>query len=189
MIRKSLFLAAAMILPASALAQQVQFDESKLREHIRILSDDSFEGRGPATPGETKTVQYLTQEFQAAGLQPGGEMVNGQRQWTQRVPLLKSDIAGDPIITMQTPAGGLRLTQGEEIAIRSPLNGQKEVRLENVPLVFAGYGVTAPERQWDDFKDVDVRGKVIVVLVNDPDIEGGEGNLGGKAMTNYGRRT
>ena len=57
MIRKSLFLAAAMILPASALAQQVQFDESKLREHIRILSDDSFEGRGPATPGETKTVQ------------------------------------------------------------------------------------------------------------------------------------
>ena len=63
---------------------------------IRILSDDSFEGRGPATAGETKTVQYLTQQFQAAGLQPGGEVVNGQRQWTQRVPLLKSDIVGDP---------------------------------------------------------------------------------------------
>jgi hypothetical protein len=170
-IRKSLFLAAAaMILPASALAQDATFDEAKLREHIRTLSDDSFEGRGPATPGETKTVEYLSRQFQAVGLQPGGEVVNGQRQWTQRVPLLKSVIAGDPIITMQMPAGGARLTQGEEIAIRSPMNGQKQVRLDNVPLVFAGYGVAAPERQWDDFKDVDVRGKLIVVFVNDPDL-------------------
>ena len=181
--------AIALALPAAAAAQQAQIDEAKLREHIRILSDDSFEGRGPATAGETKTVQYLTQQFQAAGLQPGGEVVNGQRQWTQRVPLLKSDIVGTPLITMQMPAGGTRLTQGQEIAIRSPLNGQKEIRLDNVPLVFAGYGVTAPERQWDDFKDVDVRGKVIVVFVNDPDFEGGEGKFGGKAMTYYGRWT
>ena len=78
--------AIAIALPAAAAAQQAQIDEAKLREHIRILSDDSFEGRGPATAGETKTVQYLTQQFQAAGLQPGGEVVNGQRQWTQRVP-------------------------------------------------------------------------------------------------------
>ena len=104
-------------------------------------------------------------------------------------PLLKSDIVGTPLITMQMPAGGTRLTQGQEIAIRSPLNGQKEIRLDNVPLVFAGYGVTAPERHWDDFKGVDVRGKVIVVFVNDPDFEGGEGKFGGKAMTYYGRWT
>ena len=189
MIRKSLFLAAVFSLPAAAIAQQATFDQARLKEHIRILSDDNFEGRGPATSGETKTVQYLTQQFQAAGLEPGGEVVDGKRSWTQRVPLLKSDIGGAPIVTMQTPAGGQRLTQGQEIAVRSPLNGQKELRLENVPLVFAGYGVKAPERQWDDFKDVDVRGKVIVVFVNDPDFEGGEGDFGGKAMTYYGRWT
>ena len=147
MIRKSLFLAAAVMLPAAAIAQQASFDQARLKEHLRVLSDDNFEGRGPATAGETKTVQYLSQQFQAAGLQPGGETVNGQRTWTQRVPLLKSDITGSPIITMQTPAGGMRLSQGEEIAIRSPMNGQTQVRLDNVPLVFAGYGVAAPERR------------------------------------------
>jgi Zn-dependent M28 family amino/carboxypeptidase len=189
-IRKSLFLAAAaMILPASAVAQDATFDEAKLREHIRTLSDDSFEGRGPATAGETKTVQYLTQQFQAAGLQPGGELVNGQRQWTQRVPLLKSDHVSAPQVSVQTAAGPMAFAQGEQISVRSPTNGQQQFALTNVPIVFAGYGVTAPERQWDDFKDVDVRGKIIVVLVNDPDFEGGEGNFGGKAMTYYGRWT
>ena len=69
------------------------------------------------------------------------------------------------------------------------MNGQQQVALAGAPLVFAGYGVNAPERGWDDFKDVDVRGKVIVVLVNDPDFEGGEGDFGGKAMTYYGRWT
>ena len=181
--------AIALALPVAATAQQAQFDEAKLREHIRILSDDSFEGRGPATAGETKTVQYLTQQFQAAGLQPGGEVVNGQRQWTQRVPLLKSDHVSTPTVSIQTAAGPMQLAQGEQIAVRSPTNGQQQIALSNVPILFAGYGVTAPERQWDDFKDADVRGKLIVVLVNDPDFEGGEGNFGGKAMTYYGRWT
>ncbi len=82
-----------------------------------------------------------------------------------------------------------RLTQGNEIAVRAPQNGQNQIRLENAPLVFVGYGVSAPERNWDDFKGQDVRGKVIVVLVNDPDFDGGEGDFGGKAMTYYGRWT
>jgi Zn-dependent M28 family amino/carboxypeptidase len=181
--------AIALGLSATAAAQQATFDEAKLREHIRTLSDDSFEGRGPATAGETKTVQYLTQQFQAAGLQPGGEIVNGQRQWTQRVPLLKSDHVSPPQVTVQTADGPVTLAQGEQISVRSPTNGQQQVTLSNVPILFAGYGVSAPERQWDDFKDVDVRGKMIVVLVNDPDFEGGEGNFGGKAMTYYGRWT
>jgi hypothetical protein len=188
-IRKSLFLAAAMSLPAAAIAQQATFDQARLREHIRILSDDNFEGRGPATAGETKTVQYLTQQFQAAGLQPGGELIDGKRTWTQRVPLLKSDHVSAPQVTVTTAAGSLPLAQGEQIAVRSPTNGQQQFSLDNVPILFAGYGVTAPERQWDDFKDVDVRGKIIVVLVNDPDFVGGEGSFGGKAMTYYGRWT
>ena len=116
-------------------------------------------------------------------------MVNGQRRWTQDVPLLQSSLTADPVVTVQTPGGSIRLTQGNEIAVRSPQNGQNQIRLANVPIVFVGYGVSAPERNWDDFKGQDVRGKVIVVLVNDPDFEGGEGDFGGKAMTYYGRWT
>ena len=91
-------------------------------------------------------------------------------------------------------ARAVPLTQGNEIAVRSPMNGQTAVNLTNVPLVFVGYGVAAPERNWDDFKGHDVKGKLLVVLVNDPDFEAapGEpvaGKFGGKAMTYYGRWT
>ena len=182
--------AVSLLLASTAVAQPAStFDPARLDAHIKTLSSDEFEGRGPATAGEQKTVAYLVQQLQAAGVEPGGEIVNGQRQWTQRVPLLKSDIVGEPIITLHRGTQGTRLRQGPEIAIRSPLNGQTQIRLENAPMVFVGYGVTAPERGWDDFKGQDVRGKVIVTLVNDPDFEGGEGDFGGKAMTYYGRWT
>lgn len=175
--------------PVDAAPYVPQFDAARIDTHIKTLSDDSFEGRGPATPGETKTVAYLVEQLKAAGVEPAGELINGQRQWTQRVPLLQSDIVGDPIITVHQGSSASRLSQGTEVAIRSPMNGQTAIRLDKVPMVFAGYGVTAPERGWDDFKDVDVKGKVIVVLINDPDFEGGEGDFGGPAMTYYGRWT
>jgi Zn-dependent M28 family amino/carboxypeptidase len=173
---------------ATPLAAQT-FDPARLARHVRTLSADDFEGRAPATPGEQKTVDYLIREFRAAGLQPGGELVDGKRQWIQRVPLLKSDIAGTPHFEFRTAAGVVQLAQGEQIAVRSPLNGQSQVAVDAVPIIFAGYGVTAPERQWDDFKNVDVRGKIVVVLINDPDFDGGEGQFDGKAMTYYGRWT
>ncbi len=190
-MKTSLWLAGAAALAAvPALAQNAPtFDTVRLSRHVQTLSSDAFEGRGPATPSETRTVDYLVEQFRAAGLQPAGEVIQGKRQWTQRVPLLKADIAGTPSLEFRTAAGAVPLTQGEQISVRAPLNGQKQVALNGVPIVFAGYGVEAPERQWDDFKDVDVRGKVIVVLVNDPDFEGGEGDFGGKAMTYYGRWT
>ncbi|HEX6742403.1 MAG TPA: M28 family peptidase, partial [Sphingomicrobium sp.] len=81
------------------------------------------------------------------------------------------------------------LAQGEQIAVRAPTNGEKAINLDGAELVFVGYGVKAPERNWDDFKGMDLRGKVLVMLVNDPDFEGGEGDFGGKAMTYYGRWT
>jgi len=174
---------------AQAPAAAPAFDAARLDAHVKTLSSDAFEGRGPATAGEQKTVAYLVEQYKAAGLEPGGDLVDGQRQWTQKVPLLKSDIVGDPIVTVQQGNRGTRLRQGPDVAIRSPLNGQTEVRLEKAPMVFVGYGVSAPERGWDDFKGVDVKGKVIVVLINDPDFEGGEGSFGGKAMTYYGRWT
>ena len=174
--------------PAPA-AYNPTFDAARLDAHVKTLSDDSFEGRGPSTAGETKTVAYLIQQLTAAGVEPGGEVIDGRRGWTQRVPLLKSDIAGVPEISLHRGSSTTKLAQGPEVAIRSPMNGQAQVRLDKVPMLFVGYGVTAPERGWDDFKDVDVKGKVIVVLVNDPDFEGGEGDFGGKAMTYYGRWT
>ena len=186
-----LFAATAIALVAVPVvaADTGSFSPQRLSQHVQTLGSDAYEGRGVNTRAETKTVDYIVGQFKAAGLQPGGEVVNGQRQWTQRVPLLQSEIAGDPIVTVQGAGGGMRLTQGNEISVRAPQNGQSQIRIGNAPLVFVGYGVSAPERNWDDFKNQDVRGKVIVVLVNDPDFEGGEGDFGGKAMTYYGRWT
>jgi Zn-dependent M28 family amino/carboxypeptidase len=165
------------------------FSPYRLSEIDKTISADDYQGRGVNTPAETKTVNYIIDQFRSAGLQPGGDVVGGNRRWTQDVPLLQSELTGDPTVTVQTPTGALRLTQGNEIAVRAPQNGQSQIRIANAPLVFVGYGVAAPERNWDDFKSQDVRGKVIVALVNDPDFEGGEGDFGGKAMTYYGRWT
>jgi len=196
MVIKFSLLAASAIafVPVSLAAQGApMFDPARLSRHVQTISADSYEGRGPATRGETMTVDYLVKQFSAAGLQPGGEMIDGKRQWTQRVPLLKSDIVGAPQLALQTPAGPLALTQGEQISVRSPTNGQNAVQLNGAPLLFAGYGVAAPERGWDDFKGQDVKGKILVVLINDPDFEAKgdplEGEFGGKAMTYYGRWT
>ena len=195
MTRIDMFAAGALALVAVPLAAQAPaqttaaFDPARLSRHIQTLGSDAYEGRGPATRAETKTVAYLIREFRAAGLSPGGEVVNGKRQWTQAVPLLKSDIAGTPQLQLKLGNTTDNLVQGEQIAVRSPLTGVTAVNIQNAPLLFVGYGVTAPERGWDDFKTADVRGKILVVLINDPDFEGGEGSFGGKAMTYYGRWT
>jgi Zn-dependent M28 family amino/carboxypeptidase len=185
-------LLAATTLAASPLAAQ-SFSIPRITQDIKTLSSDAYEGRGPATPGEVKTVAYLTQQLKAAGVQPGGDVVNGQRQYTQRVPLLQSNWSADPVVSLTGGAAAGRLAQGTDIAVRAPLNGTSQLQLQNAPLVFAGYGVQAPERQWDDFKGVDVRGKILVVFINDPDFDGALGDggpdFGGKAMTYYGRWT
>jgi Zn-dependent M28 family amino/carboxypeptidase len=165
------------------------FDPHRLSEDVKTLSSDAFEGRGPATEGETKTIEFVVSQFKAAGLQPGGDLKNGKREWTQAVPLLQSDIAGSPSLSFTVNGKAEPLTQGKEIAVRSALDGSKAVTIKNAPLVFVGYGVKAPERNWDDFKGVDLHGKIAVVLINDPDFETGVGDFGGKAMTYYGRWT
>lgn len=186
-----LLAAAAIALAAGSLPATAQtFSPQRLSNIDKLISSDAFEGRGPATRAETKTINYIADQFRAAGVQPGGNMVNGRRSWFQNVPLLQSAIIGTPSFNLNLGNGRtLALTQGEEIALKAPLNGQSTVSLQNVPLVFAGYGVSAPERNWDDFKNMDVRGKLLVVFINDPDFEGGEGDFGGKAMTYYGRWT
>ena len=165
------------------------FSPRRLSSHVQELGSDAYEGRGVNTPAETKTVNYIIDQFRSAGLEPGGDVVGGKRRWTQDVPLLQSDWQAAPAMSMDVNGQQAPLIQGEQIAARSPTNGASAVNLDAVPMVFAGYGVRAPERNWDDFKGEDLRGKIMVVLVNDPDFEGGEGDFGGKAMTYYGRWT
>jgi Zn-dependent M28 family amino/carboxypeptidase len=183
------WLAATAIALTAAAPASAEISAQRLSDIDKYISSDAFEGRGPATPAETKTINYIAQQFQAVGLQPAGDMANGQRSWFQTVPLLRSEWAAAPQMTLLLDGKPVALTQGEEIAARSPTNGMKGLDLSQVPLVFVGYGVKAPERGWDDCKGQDMHGKVMVVLVNDPDFEGGEGDFGGKAMTYYGRWT
>ena len=182
-------LACAGLLSASALAVAAttapQFDVARIVNDIKILASDEFEGRGPATRAETKTIDYIAKQMAAAGLKPAGD----KGTWFQDVPLRMSNITGTPSLSMTVGGAAQPLTQGTEIAVRAAETGQSAVKFANLPLVFVGYGVKAPERGWDDFKGVDLKGKIMVVLVNDPDFEGGEGDFGGKLMTYYGRWT
>jgi hypothetical protein len=190
---KSFLLATAIavlpLAPAVAFAADPLFDGARLTEHVQILASDGFEGRGPATLGEDKTVAYVAGQFAAVGLEPGGDLKDGKRAWTQDVPLGQFNIDG-PIAASVTVAGKTTaLVQGEDIAIRAAMTNVDSVSLANTPIVWVGYGVTAPERNWDDFKGIDVKGKIIVLLINDPDFETGKGDFGGKAMTYSGRWT
>ncbi|MEP7243961.1 MAG: M28 family metallopeptidase, partial [Gammaproteobacteria bacterium] len=170
-------------------AEDVAVDPAKLSLHVKTLASDAFEGRGPATAGEQKTVAYLTEQMKAAGLSPGGDLKNGARAWTQDVPLAQFNIEG-PVDLSVSAAGQKRaLAQGKDVALRAAATNIDRVEFKDVPLVFLGYGVTAPERKWDDYQGIDVRGKIAIVLVNDPDFETGSGAFGGRAMTYYGRWT
>jgi len=182
-----LFVAAAAV--AAEQGYKPTIDPKRLSDDIKTLSSDEFEGRGPATPGEEKTVAYVSKQMQAAGLQPGGELKDGKRLWTQSVPLLRAEFKGEPKFTLSMAGENRNLAQGDEIVVRPALDGSGNVALNGAPLVFCGYGVSAPERKWDDFKGVDLHGKIMVVLINDPDFETGAGDFGGKAMTYYGRWT
>ncbi|HEY0660105.1 MAG TPA: M28 family metallopeptidase [Lysobacter sp.] len=189
-----LFVAIALALQPAFAADAPKFDPKRLSDEVRMLSSDEFEGRGPATAGEIKTVEYVVAQMQAAGLQPGGDLKDGKRAWTQAVPLLRAEISGTPTLSVSRAGKAQPLTQGEQIAVRAAMNGDKHVSIDGAPLVFVGYGVKAPERNWDDFKGVALKGKVAVVLINDPDFESGGSesggsDFGGKAMTYYGRWT
>nr|WP_245739318.1 M28 family metallopeptidase [Sphingomonas rubra] len=173
---------------AAAAPDPVRYDgpisPDRLSADVRTLASDAFGGRAPGTPGEAKTINWLIAQFKAAGLQPGGRAGS----WTQDVPLVRTQL-GQGTVT----AGTVPLAQGRDVYL-STVRPVDRVAVANAPMVFVGYGVSAPERQWDDFKGVDLKGKVAVFLVNDPDFEAaaGEpvaGKFGNKRMTYYGRWT
>lgn len=164
-----------------------QVDPARLNETVRVLAGDDFEGRGPTTAGEEKTVAWVASQFQALGLEPAGE--NGG--WYQTVPLNRFVQDGPAVITAKAGAETVTLRRGQDVIVNShrPVS---RITLTNAPVVFVGYGVTAPERNWDDFKGVDVRGKIVLMLVNDPDFEAAPGSdlagqFDGQGMTYYGR--
>ncbi|HEX5238742.1 MAG TPA: M28 family metallopeptidase [Sphingomicrobium sp.] len=161
----------------------------RMGEITRVLASDVFQGRAPGTPGEAKTIPYLIEQFKAAGLEPAGE--NGG--WTQTVPMIHTQLKAPVTVTVQQAGQTVPLKFPDDIYLGT-VRPVDRVRIANAPMVFVGYGVTAPERGWDDFKGVDLHGKVAVMLVNDPDFEAqpGEpvaGKFGGKTMTYYGRWT
>ncbi|AXI84486.1 M28 family peptidase [Xylella taiwanensis] len=166
------------------------FKGKRMSQDVKQLASDAFQGRAPASIGEQRTIAYLSEQFATAGLQPGGDLqADGKRLWTQAVPLRRTEIIGHPRLLLSHAGKHRPLSQGQDIAVRAPLDGSSEVALHAVPLVFVGYGVQAPERHWDDFKGVDLKGKIAVMLINDPDFETGQGDFDGKGMTYYGRWT
>jgi Zn-dependent M28 family amino/carboxypeptidase len=160
---------------------------ARMSDITRVLSSDEFQGRAPGTPGEEKTIPYLIEQFKAAGLEPAGE--NGG--WTQTVPMIHTKVEA-PVSVSVTQNGQMTSLHFPDDIYLGTVRPVDRVRIANAPMVFVGYGVTAPERGWDDFKGVDLHGKVAVMLVNDPDFEAAPnepvaGKFGGKTMTYYGR--
>jgi hypothetical protein len=160
-----------------------------IMQHTKVLSSDEYEGRGPGTKGEELSVKYLTEQFQRLGLKPG----NPDGTYVQKVPL--AGFTAQPIASFT--AGGKKINlefPKDYVAVSRRF--VPEAKVENSDIVFVGYGVVAPEYGWDDYKGVDVRGKTIVMLINDPAVSDASDPtkldtkmFKGNAMTYYGRWT
>jgi Zn-dependent M28 family amino/carboxypeptidase len=188
MTRMSLFsavLAASSALPSFALAQAPAISVETLKEITRTLSSDEFEGRAPTTPGEDKTIGYVAGRFAAAGLQPANK-----GSWFQDVPMV--EISANPAMTLSFSGG----TSPVSLAYKTDMVAGSyrfvpKTEIANSDVVFVGYGINAPERGWNDYAGVDVKGKTVIILINDPDYAAKDlkGPFGGRAMTYYGRWT
>ncbi len=164
-----------------------QIDPARLNASVAVLAGDDFEGRAPTTAGEERSVVWIAEQFEVLGLEPAGD----DGTWFQTVPINRFVQAGPAVITARAGTETVTLQRGTDIIANSH-RPQDRITITNAPVVFVGYGVTAPERGWDDFKGVDVRGKVVLMLVNDPDFEVGPDSptanrFDGLGMTWYGR--
>ena len=171
----SMFLIAAAQPPSPISADRIKAD-------VRTLSSDAFDGRGPGERGEAATIDFIARSFAKAGLEPGGD--NGG--WTQDVPLVRLDrLPGASLsVTIAGQSKPLRLGIDSTLALRNA----GRFALTNAPLVFAGWGIVDPARGWNPYAGVDMRGKVAVLLANDPDMESGRDlGFGGRALAFSGR--
>jgi Zn-dependent M28 family amino/carboxypeptidase len=157
-------------------------DDTAFGDHVRVLASDDFLGRKPGSAGEEKTVAYLIDQFHKLGLKPG----NGT-SYIQPVPLLQITASADTTLTATTPGGARNLVFGKDMVIWTK-RAVPEIRLARSELVFAGYGIVAPEYSWNDYANLDVHGKTVVVLANDPGYASKDPTVfRGGAMTAYGR--
>ena len=177
--------------PQVPLAKLPQIDPARILDHIKMLGSDKFQGRAPGTQGEETTVSYLESQFKSLGLQPG----NPDGTYVQKVPLVGITGANTEPLVFKKGDTTLPLKWKDDVVAWSK-HVAPTASIANSEVVFAGYGVTAPEYRWDDFKGLDVKGKTVVVLVNDPPVPDPADpakldpkTFGGRAMTYYGRWT
>jgi Zn-dependent M28 family amino/carboxypeptidase len=178
------------VVQRTAIGELPAVDVTSVLAHTKVLSSDEFEGRAPGTRGETLTVRYLIDAFQKIGLKPG----NTNGTFIQKVPLVGTRSEPSPLVVK----GGERqveLKPGDDMVAVSR-RGTVDIRIDDAEIVFVGYGIEAPEYQWDDFKGLDVHGKVLLMLVNDPPVPDpadpslpDPNTFDGRAMTYYGRWT
>lgn len=175
-----LLAACATVPPAPA---GPEISQATLKDVTRTLSSDAFEGRGPGTAGEDKSVAYIIDRFKAAGLQPGNK-----GQWTQDVPTVIIEAQNESPLTVKAGGQTMSFAYGTDYVAGSYRITPKTA-LADAPLVFVGYGVNAPELGWNDYAGIDMKGKIAVILINDPDFEMSDesGPFKGRRMTYYGR--
>ena len=169
--------------PATVVSPEAEI-EAILHEHIAILASDQFEGRAPATPGEEKTITYLRQQFEALGIAPG----NGD-SYFQAVAVTELTTVSDAVLQIQGSDYDASFSYGDQMMVGT----QQQipyVSVQGSDVVFVGYGIVAPERNWNDYANIDVTGKTVIILVNDPGYATQDPELfNGNAMTYYGRWT
>lgn len=158
-------------------------DVATLKEVDMTLGSDAFEGRAPGTPAEDKTVDYIVQRFKQAGLQPGNH-----GKWLQDVPTVTIDAQHSDGLTVSGGAEPLHFNYGTDM-VAATYRVVPKIDIKDSDMVFVGYGIDAPELGWNDYAGVDVRGKTVVILINDPDYENADetGLFKGRRMTYYGR--
>ncbi len=159
-----------------------EIDDTAFGDHVRVLASDDFQGRRPGTAGEDKTVAYLIENFRKLGLKPG----NGA-SFVQQVPLVQITASAPGTLTLVGAGGSRDLTLGKDVVLWTK-RAVPEIKVVHSDLVFVGYGIVAPEYSWDDYANLDVRGKTVVVLANDPGFASKDPAVfKGGAMTAYGR--
>ena len=186
-----LALSAPALTPAVALAAPAAKSDATpsidmMKRLVKELSSDAYEGRAPGTVGEEKTLALLTAEFEKLGLKPGNK-----GSWFQDVPLVEITAKNVSALSFTGGKAPITATYGPEMVIGTYRTTQPRIEVKDSPVVFVGYGINAPEKGWNDYAGLDVKGKTVLILVNDPDYQtpGLTGPFNGRAMTYYGRWT
>ena len=182
MTHRPLSVLVALLFVTSLRSAEPTVSAERIKADVTILASDRFEGRGPGTRGEVLTTDHIAAAFKKAGLKPLGE----GGSYLQPVPLLR--IATSPKATLQAVKGETKIDFACEEEFAGTSHTQTELEAFDAEAVFVGHGITAPEFDWDDYKGVDVKGKVVVLFTNEPPSEDPK-LFGGKALTYYGRWT